>query len=751
MKLVILESKAKARTIKKYLGRGWMVEACNGHVQDLPSRDGSKESSKAMWAYKPGELPTPPWMWTDRAERIVGKILSKASASAVDEVFIATDPDREGEFIAWRLSIIFSDFPSVSRITFNEITKQAVTESLANPQQLDMALVEAAMVRRFMDRLVGFRCSRFCRSWRLSSMGRVQTPTLGFVVNKELEREAHVPKEYHSVSVGSSGVTLKVKFHEADDPEAWLDDGGKHHPNRTSDTGLAEHALSTLQNSTALTLETVNEGKVRRRPQPPFTTDTMLQSANSRLGWSISKTSTVASSLYQSGHITYIRTDSTRTNADARESVRDLIASKYGNDHLGAGVGESNKSSKSRIQDAHEAIRPTNPSIEGIESNKDEAALYKLIWARFAASQMSDSLRERRQLVFSCEGLDLPLLGNSSWRTHAGWEAAFSRYLTDVATEPPVSGFAVGSKWAFDHEPTITTDVTKPPRRYSESSIIQMMKGAGIGRPSTYVSTVGKLINRGYVEKDGGSLEPTSDGRTLWLEVVPFYNEDPLLKDGLFTSEFTSTMEENLDNIELGNINAASTWDDFVGVFRSMHNNALERRRRKPTPRQLQYLESMTSRMSEEEKLDVLGASGIGALSGEQVRGIIDFLNDGNKGEIPASEKQVALIIKLVDKLSIDLDSFLREQGIEDLDSLSGGREGTASAAIEKLIAIDNSSPATERQKITIQSMSEDLEISVERAVEFVQSASIDLISKADASSLIDILKKRIRSKRRGK
>ena len=329
MKLVILESKAKARTIKKYLGRGWMVESCNGHVQDLPSRDGSKASSKALWASKPGELPNPPWMWTERAEGIVGKIHSKASASDVDEVFIATDPDREGEFIAWRLSIIFSDFPSISRVSFNEITKQAVIAALDNPKHLDMSLVEAAMVRRFMDRLVGFRCSKFCRSWRLRSMGRVQTPTLGFVVNRELEREAHVPKEYHSVSVGSNGVVLKVKFHESGDPNAWFDDDGKIHPDRTSDTKVAELAYSTLRSSNTLALESVHEGKVRRRPQPPFTTDTMLQSANSRLGWSISKTSAVASSLYQSGHITYIRTDSTRTNADARNGVRELISNIF--------------------------------------------------------------------------------------------------------------------------------------------------------------------------------------------------------------------------------------------------------------------------------------------------------------------------------------------------------------------------------------------------------------------------------------
>jgi len=581
-------------------------------------------------------------------------------------------------------------------------------------------------------------------------MGRVQTPTLGFVVNRELEREAHVPKEYHSVSVDSNGINMKVKFHENNDPEAWLDDGGKYHPDRTSDTKVAELALATLLASDSLVLETVQEGKVRRRPQPPFSTDTMLQSANSRLGWSISKTSSVASSLYQSGHITYIRTDSTRTNADAREVVRELIAKKFGADHLGSGVGETSKSSKGRIQDAHEAIRPTNPKVELIESNKDEAALYKLIWARFAASQMSDSIRERRQLVFSCEELSLPLFGNSSWRVHAGWEAPYSRYLSNVLTEPPKSGFAVGSMWAFDKEPAMTTDMTKPPRRFSESSIIQQMKGAGIGRPSTYVSTVGKLIDRGYVEKGGSSLAPTSDGRVLWLDVVPYYNENSLFEDGLFTPEFTSTMEGNLDKIEVGDFNAATTWEDFVGVFRSMHNNALERRRRKPTPRQLQYLESMTSRMSKEEKAEIMGPS-VGALTGEEIGVIIDSLKGMTQGDIQASEKQVALIIRLLEKLSIDLDSFLHEQGLADIDSLTGGRDGSASVAIGKLISLDNSSPATERQISTIQSMSNNLEISVEQAIEIVKSESIDSITKLDASSLIDILKKRIRSKRRGK
>ena len=161
-------------------------------------------------------------------------------SSGVDEVFIATDPDREGEFIAWRLSEILSDFKSVNRIAFNEITKEAVLESIANPRGLDMQLVEAAMVRRFMDRLVGFRCSKFSRSWKLKSMGRVQTPTLGYIVDRELEREAHVPIEFHSVVAQSNGVEMKVRFHEPDDNDAWRDDDGKHYPDRTFNSELAK-------------------------------------------------------------------------------------------------------------------------------------------------------------------------------------------------------------------------------------------------------------------------------------------------------------------------------------------------------------------------------------------------------------------------------------------------------------------------------------------------------------------------------
>ena len=750
MKLVILESGAKARTIKKYLGKGWIVDACNGHVQDLPSNRKNKDSSKAMWSSKPGELPKPPWSWTDRAERIMTKIISKAEKSGVDEVFIATDPDREGEFIAWRLESILSNFDSVKRVSFNEITKDAVTSAISNPQVLDMDLVDAAIVRRLMDRLVGFRCSKFCRSWKLKSMGRVQTPTLGFIVEKEIEREAHVPKEYNSVEAVSNGVDLKVRFHESNDPEAWMDDDGKHFPARTSNTAFAKSAFDLINSKRSLKLESLKEGTVSRKPKAPFTTDTMLQTSSSTLGWSISKTSKIASTLYQSGHITYIRTDSTRTNANARDDIRKYIESNFGQDFLGDGVGESGKS-KDNVQDAHEAIRPTNPSAEVAGEDRDEKALYRLIWSRFASSQMSNSIRERRSLSFSCDGLDVPLNGASTWRIHSGWEEVFSWLYKDVQTQPPKIGFNAGSLWAIDEDAILTIDFTKPPRRFTESSIIQQMKKDGIGRPSTYVSTVSKLVDRKYVEKDSSSLIPTSEGRTLWVEVTPFYNQTDVYEQGLFSYGFTSTMEEKLDLIEAGEAGAPEHWAHFVDTFRDMHNIALEKRREKPTLRQIQYLQAILNRMTEQEKKDLVGDSLVEELTGEQVRNIIDGLGDSAQSNIPPSEKQIATILKLVDRLKIDLGLFLKDMGESDISELTGGRGGTASNAIGALIELDKDSPATEKQVATIISMADSLEMPIEDAIAAVKTESIETISKSDASDLIGNLKKTINSKRRGK
>ncbi len=754
---MILESGAKARTIKKYLGKGWIVDACNGHVQDLPTRGGTKQDNKAMWSSKEGELPNPPWSYTDRAEKIISKLRKKAQTNSVEEIYIATDPDREGEFIAWRLKEIFSDYDSIYRVSFNEITNSAVQEAIESPRDIDMDLVDAAKVRRFMDRLVGFRCSRFSRSWNLASMGRVQTPTLGFIVERELERDAHVPIPYHSIKVDSNGVSFKVRFHEKDDEGAWKDDDGKHHPDRTFDGELAESAMGKIRDSNGLVLESVREGKNHRKPQPPFTTESMLRAANGRMGWSIGRTNRVATSLYQSGHITYIRTDSTRTSKAARDNIRSLIEKEYGSNHLGSGaLGPDAKKGASNVQDAHEAIRPTQPEVKTLtDVDADQQSLYRLIWGRFAASQMSDSVRERRDLVAKVSDLELQLYGTSSWRIHAGWEAVYSADK-DVQTEPPEVGFEVGETWEFnstEENPLLTSDETKPPRRFTESSIIQEMKKADIGRPSTYLTTVGKLVDRGYADKEGSSLIPTDQGRLLWIEVVPFYGTDEnssgTISEGLFTPRFTALMESSLDEVEDGDTSGAIVWHKFVTDFRNMHNIALELRKQKPTVKQLNFIMNRTSRMSEDSKSKLFQGKNSDELTGEDARRIIEELNNSSDGDIPPSEKQMALIIKLADKNSVDLEPILTELGHKDLDELTGGRDGTASSLINKLIGIDKDSPATEKQVAAIKSMSENLEISIEDAMAIGEVSTIEEITKNEASSLIGTMKKMIQSRKR--
>ena len=753
MKLMILESGAKARTVKGYLGKGWIVEACNGHVQDLPSGNGSKQRSKAMWAASKGELPEPPWDWTDGAERVVNTILARARKSGVEDVYIATDPDREGEFIAWRLSILFAEFSNVYRVTFNEITKSAVSDSVANPSGIDSNLVDAAKVRRFMDRLVGYRCSRFSKSWSLASMGRVQTPTLGFIVERELEREAHVPIEYHSVHADSHGVRFNVRFHEKDEEEAWFDDSGKHRADRTSNDDLAKSSFNALESAKNLMITSVKNGQTKRNPQPPFTTDTMLQAGSSTLGWSVSKTSRIASTLYQAGHVTYIRTDSTRTNPDARKKVRQYIRDMYGDGHLGQGVVGKDAEGKANVQDAHEAIRPSKPEITSINASADEKRLYALIWSRFAASQMSKSIRERRDLEAAVDGCDKPLRGTASWRTHDGWEAVFAQFNGDVRTKPPEGEMISGAEWPIEQSkdsPKMVTDQTKPPRRYTESSIVQAMKTAEIGRPSTYVSTIQKLTGRGYVNSDGGSLIPTDDGRMLWTDVVPFYNEQEEV--GLFTPDFTSHMEGNLDLVEAGTQVGHEIWDTFVTQFRDMHNNALNIRKQTATPRQKSLIESRLVHLEPEIKDELMSGKDVSEITGDEARTIIEKLQEiGDSVGYPPSEKQSALIVKLADQLGLGLDGALEIAGVSDMSDLTGGGEGTASELIGNLIGMTKDLPATESQVQLIEKLAQQNDKQMSEVLATVGAREISELTKTDASDIISKMKGRKRGRSRRK
>ena len=755
MKLMILESGAKGKTVKKYLGKGWIVEACFGHVQDLP-RTGS-QGNKAMWASEKGRLPDPPWEWTERSEKVINKLLTKARSKEVTEVYIATDPDREGEFIAWRLMQIFSEFPIVTRVTFNEITKEAVENALDNHREIDQGLVDAAKVRRFMDRLVGYRCSKFAKSWNLRSMGRVQTPTLGYIVDRENERNAHIPIPYHTVHAVSDGYTFKFRFHESNDVKAWRDDNGKFFSDRTFDERVSKEALEAISNSREFVLESIKHGKTNRKPSPPFTTDTLLQSSSSSLSWSMSKTSKIASDLYNKGYITYIRTDSTRTSSGARAAAREIILENFGKDYLGPGaLGSDAKKGASNVQDAHEAIRPTDPKLEDLSDvDSDSSKLYRLIRSRFLSSQMSDSVRERREISASVNGTALLVSGTASWRIHPGWEAASSEFLPIPRTHEPTFGLSVGSVWKidkFDDNPKMTTDETKPPRRYTESSIVKKMKNAGIGRPSTYVSTVLKLSDRKYITNDNGSLSPTEHGMLLWSEVAPIYND----QEGeieLFSSDFTADMEKQLDSVEVGLAKGSEMWLRFSSSFKDAHEKAIEIKSRKPTLRQKYSIESQISGMQEIEKNNILNGKTISEITGKEAGEIIEKLKEmAKEGKIitKPSEKQLSYLISLIEKSNMSEEESLSLVGVKDLADLTGGRDGSASDLIGLMKEHNNSMPASEAQIKLILDMSEKLGISISDVLAMADLAEINEVSKSDASKIITNLKS-LRKKSRKK
>jgi DNA topoisomerase-1 len=583
-------------------------------------------------------------------------------------------------------------------------------------------------------------------------MGRVQTPTLGFIIERELEREAHVPIEFHSVHVDSDKVRFSVRFHEKDDEDAWTDDSGKHRANRTADSGLAKDAFDALDNAKSVRIISVKEGKTNRNPQPPFTTATLLQAGSSVLGWSVAKTSRMASTLYQSGHVTYIRTDSTRTNSEARKKVKEYIKSEFGDDHLGPGaLGPDAKKGASNVQDAHEAIRPTRPEKTDVDASADERRLYGLIWARFAASQMSPSIRERRDIRATVDDLKKPLTASASWRIHTGWEVVYSKYHGDVRTSPPKYALEEESEWNIsksEENPLMVTDETKPPKRFSESSIVQAMKKAEIGRPSTYVSTVSKLSARDYIKVEGSSLIPTDGGRMMWLDVVPFYNEQKE-SEGLFTPLFTSKMEESLDGVEHGRINGPEVWNGFVEEFRSMHNRALDKKREFPTPKQMALLESRIPHLNDKRRGELLLGKSLSELTGDDARRIIEQLynSDEDNGHLPPSEKQTNLIVKLSDQAGLELDATLEKVGVTDLSELTGGREGTASELISQMIENSKNLPATPPQVDLVNKLSEQYEVPLSEVLAIAGLKDISEMSKADASIIINEMKKRSRQR----
>ncbi len=745
MDLVIVESGAKAKTIQKYLGKNVLVRASNGHVQDLPNS--GKEGSKAVWPNKKSQLPEPSWSWTPRSENHIKRILSDSRRKKVERVLIATDPDREGEFIAWRLAELFSEFREIKRITFNEITKDAIRKALDSAGNVDSNLVDAAKVRRFMDRLIGYRASRFSRSWNLSSMGRVQTPALGFVVKKEHEIANFVSTPYWALQATAQKIDFRAKFHEKNDEDAWRDSKGKFDSHRTNSSNLASEGSLLLTKNRTLKVSKSSIKSYQRSPKAPFTTDTLLQTAGSRYSWKPSNTMRLAQGLYEAGHITYMRTDSTRTSSSSRDVAKEKITEKWGSEQVGKGVVYAKKASD---QDAHEAIRPTNPSVElpsGLESS--QAKLYRLIWSRFIGSQMINSQWSSMKIEALTDGFSKIFDGDTKWRTEPGWELAFEKIDKKPSTSPPnpeIKENVILNLDDKENNPNLIEDETKPPARYTQHGLVALMKSEGIGRPSTYAATIKKLLDRKYCNDTKGRLKATSNGIMLWDEVSPFYKQDN--KD-LFSTNFTSEMELDLDKIETGSRAAAEVWDNFVTYFRELHDNALKKKKEFPTKRQIQYYERLASLISSDKLEEILQGNDPLKYNSEKMGDLIDSLMKETEGlSLPPTAKQVSYIKSLAENLEMTESKACELVSIASFDELSGGKSGTASNLIGKLKDLSDSKPRppSVKQINFVKNLANKADLDEESACKLVETSAFSELSGGrggTASKLIAILQKK--------
>jgi len=759
MNVLIVESAAKSRTLQKYLGTSWRVVATGGHVQTLPEDKAlyGKAATNDYWANRPGQLPEAPWVWTETGEQAVRKILK---AGGDDPIFwIATDPDREGEFIAWCLERLLRPHGDTRRVTFQEVTREAIRAALEQPRPISKPMVESALVRKFLDRLVGYRASKTARAsvGPGASMGRVQTPTLGFVVERELERERFVPTPYFEVRALAGGVTLRVRFHDGDDAARWRDAAGHTDLNRTFDAALAQRALTAVTAAGKVVLGSVQARTSSRKPQPPFTTDALLQEAGARFGWSPKKTNALASQLYESGHVTYIRTDSTRLAASAVDKARALVEEAFGKSYLGA-VSRENVAA-GHTQDAHEAIRPTRLEQSDVELDDSNARrLYRLIRARTLASQMRSSESASRSVTALCERLDRPLTGSLSWRTFPGWEAAYSEFEPTRPTLPPNLPLEAGAVWPLDPasadqpNPVLIEDATKPPPRYRGHSLIKAMKDAGIGRPSTYSSTLDKLLNRTYLVSEDGALAPTERGRALWTVVAPLYApaaaadsaEDPLGQE-LFSTAFTASMEDGLDQVALGERSAAERWETWRDQVRTLHRLAQARRKAgASTPRQHDLLQRLIANAPADPDLPGCPAD-LTMLTFQDAQALIARLREAGIEPAP-SQAQLDAIARLLEELALTEAERHALTGVADTaEIVTSAQAGRIIEALRRLH--DERMPPSAKQRRFIDELQGETATSDAEAAALVGLASLGELTGGrggTASALIEVLKSRV-------
>lgn len=577
MKLVIVESPAKAKTIEKYLkdidsSGDFIVRASVGHVRDLP------KSNKKAIDIEGGFIP--------HYEVVPAKVEViqdlKALAKKAKDVILATDPDREGEAIAWHIQDELG-LKKPDRIVFHEITKEAIAEALAHPRQIDENLRQAQEARRVLDRLVGYDLSGLI--WKKVryglSAGRVQSPALRILMEREREIRAFVPQTYFVVSADT---TTKKK--EALTLTANRDLGEK----------TDADALTALVKKEGLTVQGVTETEAKRTTRAPFTTSTLQQTASSRLGFSPANTMRIAQKLYEAGHITYMRTDSTNLGKPAQASILKHIEKKYGANYMQERVFATKSKN---AQEAHEAIRPTHIEKESAGTTPEQKRLYELIWARTVASQMSDAKILRTKIIAKTK-TDVHAYERAHVESHTGgdenqdiedtsdfvtYELTFgekekkdssefffaangSRVLFDgwLRADPAARGEDVELPEVKEGEVLDVVDThtdekqTTPPQRYTEAGLVKELEKRGIGRPSTYASIMRTLDERGYVVKEGRSLVPTDTGdvvSTFLEENFPTYISDT----------FTAEMEDELDDIATGKREYAKTLKEFYTPF----------------------------------------------------------------------------------------------------------------------------------------------------------------------------------------
>ena len=557
-KLIIVESPAKANTIKKFLGGSTKVVASMGHIRDLPK---SKLGVNIDKDFEPEYI-------NIRGKGDLIKSLKK-DAKQAKIVYLASDPDREGEAIAWHLGYLLKDdAKEITRVTFNEITKEAVQKAIKNPRKLDVNLVDAQQARRVLDRIVGYKISPLLwkKVRRGLSAGRVQSVAVKLIVDREEEIENFKPEEYWNIFVDlkdeKSKKQFEAKFYGKDDKKLEL-----HNQNEV------DEILKSIERADYIVNE-VKKGEKKRTPAPPFTTSTMQQEASRKLGFTLKKTMSIAQGLYEGikvegrgtvGLITYMRTDSTRISEEARAAAKEQIVSVYGENYYENRYYRTNKDS----QDAHEAIRPTyadlSPDSIKDSLNKDQYKLYKLIYNRFMASQMSAAVYNTMSVtisandyVFKANGQNIKFKGFMTLYVEStdSKEQEEDKTLPDLEEKQKVKLEKINPKQSF----------TEPLPRYTEASLVKALEEKGIGRPSTYSPTITTILERRYIEKEKKQLIPTELGKVVNKLLIENFTD-------IINVEFTAKIENEFDEIAEGK----EAWKKMIREFYGPFSKELEK------------------------------------------------------------------------------------------------------------------------------------------------------------------------------